>query len=147
CCPPNIARLLTSLDTYFFTQNGAEIAMHLYASNESTFNVHGRNMILNTDTRYPWDGRIQIGLQMDEPTECTLSFRIPSWCRNPSIMINGERLELSAIVNRGYARISRRWMDSDEIQLNFPMSVERIESNPKVHENAGKIALQYGPLV
>ncbi|WP_040949894.1 glycoside hydrolase family 127 protein, partial [Gorillibacterium massiliense] len=147
CCPPNIARLLASLDTYFFTQKEAEIAMHLYASNESSFHIHGQKMVLRTDTRYPWDGRIQIRVQVDEPTDCTLSFRVPSWCRQPSIMVNGELLALDAIVERGYARISRRWMESDEILLDFKMEAERIESNPKVHENAGKIALQYGPLV
>jgi len=147
CCPPNIARLLTSLDTYFFTQHETEIVTHLYASNESTFDVQGRAMMMRTETRYPWDGKIQIQLQMDEPTDCTLSFRIPSWCRSPHITVNGELLALDAIVKRGYAHISRRWMESDEIKLHFPMVVERIESNPKVHENAGKIALQYGPLV
>ncbi|WEK53567.1 MAG: glycoside hydrolase family 127 protein [Candidatus Cohnella colombiensis] len=147
CCPPNIARLLTSLDKYFFTQNGAEIAMHLYASNESTFDVEGRQITLRTETHYPWDGKIQVVLQTDEPTESTLSFRIPSWCRHPHITVNGELLELDAIVKRGYAQISKRWMNNDEIKLYFPMVVERIESNPKVHENAGKIALQYGPLV
>jgi len=147
CCPPNIARLLTSLDTYFFTQNGAEISMHLYASNESAFDVQGRKVRLRTETRYPWDGKIGIRLQTDEPTDCTLSFRIPSWCRHPSITVNGESLGLDAIVKRGYARIRRKWMEGDEIQLHLPMVVERIESNPKVHENAGKIALQYGPLV
>jgi DUF1680 family protein len=147
CCPPNIARLMTSLDTYFFTQNRAEIAMHLYASNESAFDVHGQKIILHTETRYPWNGEIQIRMQTDEPTGCTLSFRIPSWCRNPSITVNGELLALDAIVKRGYAYINRKWMDSDNIKLHFPMVVERIESNPKVHENAGKIALQYGPLV
>ncbi|WP_179089898.1 glycoside hydrolase family 127 protein [Paenibacillus sp. FSL A5-0031] len=147
CCPPNIARLLTSLDTYFFTQNGADIAMHLYASNESTFDVQGRKLVLHTETHYPWDGNIQIRLQTDEPTDCTLSFRIPSWCRDPYITVNGNLIVLDTIVKSGYAHISRTWMEKDEIKLHFPMIVERIESNPKVHENAGKIALQYGPLV
>lgn len=147
CCPPNIARLLTSLDTYFFTQNEAGIAMHLYASNESAFDIQGRKMILRTDTRYPWDGQIRIRVQTEEPADCTLSFRIPSWCRQPSITLNGDLLALDTVVKRGYAHIGRKWMEGDEITLHFPMVVERIESNPKVHENAGKIALQYGPLV
>ncbi|RUS43825.1 glycoside hydrolase family 127 protein [Cohnella sp. AR92] len=147
CCPPNIARLLTSLDTYFFTQNGTEIAMHLYASNESAFHVQGRELNLRTETRYPWNGEIRIRLRTADPIDCALSFRIPSWCRNPSMTVNGEALPLEAIVRNGYARISRKWSDGDDIKLDLPMVVERIESNPKVHENAGKIALQYGPLV
>jgi DUF1680 family protein len=84
---------------------------------------------------------------MDEATNCTLSFRVPSWCRTPRITVNGETLELDAITEQGYAQINRRWMNQDEILLHFAMAVERIESNPKVHENAGKVALQYGPLV
>ncbi|MDG0792299.1 glycoside hydrolase family 127 protein [Cohnella ginsengisoli] len=147
CCPPNIARLLASLDTYFFTQADTEIAMHLYGSNESSFQVEGRQLSLRTDTRYPWDGSIQVRVQVDEPADWTLSFRMPAWCRQPGIRVNGELAALDAVVTRGYARIRRTWMDGDEIQLHFPMAVERIESNPKVHENAGKVALQYGPIV
>jgi len=147
CCPPNIARLLASLDTYFFTQQESEIAMHLYGASESTFHVQGREMVLRTDTRYPWDGTIHVRVQIEEPTDCTLSFRIPAWCRSPVIQVNGEPVALEAISLRGYARIRRQWADGDEVRLHFPMTVERIESNPKVHENAGKVALQYGPLV
>lgn len=147
CCPPNIARLLTSLDTYFFTQDGAEIAMHLYASNESIFQVDGKTVTLHTETEYPWNGDIRVLLQTEAPTECTLTFRIPSWCGSPRITVNGEPQPLDAIVRKGYAYIDRLWSDRDEIKLYFDMTVERIECNPRVHENAGKIALQYGPLV
>ncbi|MDI4647934.1 glycoside hydrolase family 127 protein [Cohnella hashimotonis] len=147
CCPPNIARLLASLDTYFFTQDEAEIAMHLYGANESSFQVRGQKISLRTDTRYPWDGTIQVRVQVDAPTDCAIAFRIPAWCRQPSIQVNGEPVALDAIVTRGYARIRRTWTDGDEILLHLPMVVERIESNPKVHENAGKVALQYGPIV
>ncbi|MFC4597608.1 glycoside hydrolase family 127 protein [Cohnella hongkongensis] len=147
CCPPNIARLLTSLDTYFFTQNGTEIAMHLYAANESEFDVLGSVMRLHTETRYPWDGSVRVQVHADGPIDCALSFRIPSWCRHPRVHVNGEALAPDAVVERGYARIRRAWREGDEIELYFPMVVERIESNPKVRENAGKIALQYGPIV
>ncbi|WP_338130531.1 hypothetical protein [Cohnella ginsengisoli] len=119
----------------------------MYGSNESSFQVEGRQLSLRTDTRYPWDGSIQVRVQVDEPADWTLSFRMPAWCRQPGIRVNGELAALDAVVTRGYARIRRTWMDGDEIQLHFPMAVERIESNPKVHENAGKVALQYGPIV
>ncbi|WP_162259694.1 beta-L-arabinofuranosidase domain-containing protein [Paenibacillus sp. Soil766] len=56
-------------------------------------------------------------------------------------------LELEVITERGYVHINRRRTDHDEIKLHFAMVVECIKRNPKVHENAGKIALQYGPLV
>lgn len=147
CCPPNLARLLTSLDTYMFTQDEAKIAMHLYASNESIFDVQGHKLTLHTDTRYPWDGETRVRLEMEEAADCTLSFRIPSWCRTPRITVNGETLDVDAITEQGYAQLNRRWKNQDEIHLHFAMVIERIESNPKVHENAGKVALQYGPLV
>lgn len=46
----------------------------------------------------------------------------------------------------GYARIERTWQTSDQVELRLPMPVERIEAHPNVRQNAGRIALQRGPV-
>ncbi|MFC5471654.1 glycoside hydrolase family 127 protein [Cohnella suwonensis] len=147
CCPPNIARLLASLQDYVFNQTESEIAMHLYAANEAKFLVKGRTATLRTETDYPWNGLIHVRIGLEQATEHTLSFRIPSWCREPRISVNGEDVRLDQVAERGYARLSRMWADGDVVILHWPMTVERMEADPRVHENAGRVALQFGPMI
>jgi DUF1680 family protein len=50
-------------------------------------------------------------------------------------------------MRKGYARIERVWNPDDRLELFLPMPVERIEANPAVAVDAGRVALQRGPLV
>jgi uncharacterized protein len=47
----------------------------------------------------------------------------------------------------GYARIRRQWSNADEIELNIPIEIERLEAHPQVAEDRGKVALRRGPLI
>ena len=50
-------------------------------------------------------------------------------------------------MERGYARIERKWGKGDKVQLYLPMPVRRVKANTHVLENHGMVALQRGPLV
>jgi DUF1680 family protein len=88
--------------------------------------------------------------------------RIPGWAQNevvpgdlyeyaekfdekPTLNLNGKSVELK--VERGYARIERKWAKGDKIQLHLPMPVRRVKANAQVHEDRDMVALQRGPLV
>ncbi len=43
--------------------------------------------------------------------------------------------------------IDRLWKKGDQIEIEFPMPVQKVISHPMVSENNGKIALERGPLV
>jgi DUF1680 family protein len=61
--------------------------------------------------------------------------------------VNGQSLDVPSLLRRGYAWIERAWRPGDVVTLSLPMPVERIEAHPAVHEDAGRVALQRGPLV
>ena len=50
-------------------------------------------------------------------------------------------------MENGYAVLKRKWKKGDVIEVNLPMEVRRIIANTKVKDDAGKIALQRGPLI
>ena len=50
-------------------------------------------------------------------------------------------------MDKGYAVIDRTWQPGDVVELRLPMPVRRVETNPAVIENRGKVALERGPLV
>lgn len=147
CCPPNLARLLASLEQYIFSYHEDSIYLHLYMS--SVLNIAGEadGISIEVATGYPWDGQVELTVDVAQPREFTLALRIPGWCQTPSATVNGEQLELAAIMDRGYATVNRLWQSGDKITLDFPMPVIRLAAHPQVRENAGRVALQRGPLV
>ena len=91
-----------------------------------------------------------------------LLVRVPGWSRNealpgglyrfvgdekeqPTLKLNGQLLRLES--RKGYIEIRRRWTKGDNLELNIPMPVRRVESRAEVIANKGRIAIQRGPLV
>lgn len=148
CCPPNIARLVTSIGSYMYAVADDEIAVHLYG--ESTLRctlVNGADVSLKQTTNYPWDGDIAFKTTLAAPCRFVLSLRIPHWAEGATLRINGEDMDLSAILTEGYARIDRKWADGDEVALFLPLTLRSQYANPKVRQDAGRVAFMRGPLV
>ncbi len=145
CCPPNLARLLASLGQYVYSTGPDTIYVHLYAASSLESAVNGQVIKVEQRTNYPWDEQVQIVVQADQPAQFTLSLRVPGWCGEPSIAVNGDSID--APVHKGYATIEREWQPGDQVLLNLPMPVERVQAHPKVWANVGQVALQRGPIV
>lgn len=145
CCPTNIARLLASLGSYFYSTRGDELAVHLYAANTAEVSIEGRPVKIRQATKYPWDGDIALTLALEEPKHISLRLRVPGWCRTARFWINGVPIEPAII--KGYAQIGRKWATGDEVRIEFDMPVERIYAQPAVTQDVGRVALKRGPVV
>ena len=74
-----------------------------------------------------------------------LALRIPDWCYDFRLSINGDAQK--SVAERGYVILSRQWTDGDAVDLTLSMPVERVMPHPHIRQTAGQIALQRGPLV
>ncbi|GIO29848.1 MULTISPECIES: glycoside hydrolase family 127 protein [Paenibacillus] len=149
CCPPNIARLLSSLGSYIYSVHEDTIYHHLYIGGEANLKVNGTNVVLKQESRYPWQGDIKIEVVPEKKQDFAVALRVPRWSGgNASICVNGRAIpaEQLKVVN-GYAVIQREWSPSDVIALSLEMPIMRVHSHPAVQANAGKVAIQRGPLV
>lgn len=57
CCPPNVARILSSLAYYIFTSDENTLYTHLYIANETEVELSGRKVRLKLDSGLPWKGK------------------------------------------------------------------------------------------
>ncbi|MGE5607128.1 MAG: glycoside hydrolase family 127 protein [Bacteroidota bacterium] len=146
CCPPKIARLITSLGQYIYSQNDEAIYTHLYIGSEAHFVIRDTGILLSQNTNYPWEGKVQFFVEPDGQTEFTIAFRVPGWCRNYQILLNGESAR-DVLIDKGYAKMRRLWRKGDRIELYFEMPIELIQAHPKVRQDSGKVAIQRGPLI
>lgn len=147
CCPPNLARLTAEFGRYLYSLAADGIYVHHYASSKARLEAAGRGVELTQETEYPWDERIVLNVAPDRPGEFTLALRVPGWCRQATLRVNGQRLDLPALTRDGYARVCRQWQAGDRVELNLAMPVERVYADPRVRQDAGRVALQRGPLV
>jgi len=147
CCPPNIGRLIASLGQYVYSTGPDEAAVHLFIAGQARISVSGVSVLLHQKTQYPWDGAIQVRIEPEQSVEFALRLRIPGWCRSARVEINGTKLDLDAVVDRGYAHVRRRWQKGDEATLHLDMPAERIYAHPEVAADIGRVALKRGPIV
>lgn len=145
CCPPNVARLLSSIGGYAFEESPDSLYMNLFVGGKLQTVKDGKENQITVETRYPWAGQIKITVENKEDSTFALALRIPGWCQSYSLKVNKEPQEYSR--NQGYAMLERTWKNGDEVLLTLDMPVQLVEANPLVREDLGKVAVTRGPLV
>lgn len=147
CCPPNIARLLLSLGQYIYTVGEDTVYTHLYIGGEAVVPIGAGKVKLTQKTDYPWDGTITMEISLQDAKEFAIGLRIPDWCQKAHLKVNNQTVDVYSSIKEGYAIFRREWNDGDRIELMLDMPVELMQSHPRVRANAGKVAIQRGPLV
>ena len=118
----------------------------IFASVTGTFQ-NGENVQVRQTTQYPWDGQVTLTLNLEQTRPFTLHLRIPGWCDQWSIQVNGAPLKFDTPPMNGYVMITRTWRPGDKVELNLAMPVQTVWAHPAVRQMQGRIALQRGPLV
>lgn len=162
CCPTNITRLIPSIPGYMYALKENNVYINLFATSTSDIIINSKKVTITQQNNYPWDGNLSFSIEPASSTAFTVRIRIPGWAQGQAIpsdlytfshtpgkkiiiLVNGKPTEYT--MDNGYAVISKTWKKGDHIQLELPMTVEKIISNEKVVNNKGKIALQFGPLI
>jgi DUF1680 family protein len=146
CCPPMFLKIMGALPGYIYAQDQDAVYVNMFIGSRATLAMNGGKVLLRQTTRYPWDGAIQLSVEPERAMEFAVNVRLPAWCAEPRIKVNGQPLAALEQV-RGYARLQRKWQRGDVIELSLPMPVQRIKAHPKVEADIGRLALQRGPIV
>ena len=141
CCTCNLHQGWPKLVTHlWYASDDGGLAAIIYAPCRITTRVEGgKSVTIREETRYPFEERIRFHFSADGPVEFPLHLRIPGWCEDPEVRINGEPVNLK--VKEGMAVIGRTWREGDLLELYLPMEV-RIS---RWVENS--VAVEHGPLV
>ncbi|MBL8219086.1 MAG: glycoside hydrolase family 127 protein [Bryobacterales bacterium] len=145
CCPPNLQRILASLPGYFYSTSKEGLWVHLYDNNTLTWNIAGKPAVWKQKTRYPWDGRIELTLESGGDAEYTVFLRKPAWA--DEVAVTAGNMPVKPQLHSGYLAMRRHWKPGDRITVTLPMRERLTESNPRIRENLGKVAVERGPLV
>ncbi|MFC5470221.1 glycoside hydrolase family 127 protein [Cohnella suwonensis] len=146
CCPPNVARLISSLGQYVFAAGEDTLYAHLYIGSEASAKLNGRNVRVRLESGLPWKGAASLKIaEADGAGAFTLALRVPAWSQESIFAVNGERI--SPEIRDGYAYVDRDWREGDILSVELDMEPHRLYAPTNVRANAGRVALQRGPLV
>ena len=108
----------------------------------STLEWNERNAQFELSTGYPLNEEVRFTVtKIAKESEFGIAMRIPFWCENASLKINGKAAKI--VNENGYATMRRKWKTGDKISLTLPMK-PRIEATS---DDPNMIALFHGPLV
>jgi DUF1680 family protein len=162
CCISNMTRFLPSVPGYVYAQNKNELYVNLYMGNTSNIQLPSASVKITQTTNYPWEGKVNIQIDPIKSNAFVVNIRIPGWAQQmpiPSelyqfmdarkkpvvITINGKPIQYE--IKKGYAVLKRMWKKGDQISVDFPMEPQKVVADEKVKDDAGRFALQRGPIV
>ncbi len=165
CCPANLARLMAELPGLIYAQRGRDVFVNLFVGSDASIEVGAVKTRITQQTEYPWNGRVSFRVDPERPADFALAIRIPGWARGQAVpsdlyrfaptadrgperaalQINGKPVPLA--IDKGFARIQRRWQKGDTVVLDLPMPIRRVLAHDGVAEDRGKAAIERGPIV
>ncbi len=146
CCPPNEARTLAQLGGYAYATSPDALWVNLFIQGSVKCQIGQAPVKMDVKTAYPWDGNVSMTLHPAKSTPFGLMLRIPGWCSDYSVSVNGHKSSAPKQEN-GYVGINGTWKEGDQVTLSLKMDVRPIQANPQVSDDLGKIAYMRGPLV
>ena len=165
CCPSNISRFIPSLPGYVYAVQDQSVYVNLFMNNKADLVVGGKNVQIEQQTGYPYDGDIRVIVGKNQARTFALKLRLPGWAQGRpvpsplyryvgpnataqaySVTLNGQPVQ-SELTADGYITLSRTWKKGDVVQLHLDMPVRMVEADPRVIADRGMVSVERGPLV
>jgi len=141
CCSGNVNRMLPNFVSRMWltdTDGGAVAA--IYGPSEATFNTSQGDITITCTTQYPFEETLTFNVKGAAGATIPLTLRIPSWCDNASLKVNGIASDKTLTAGT-FVTLDEAVKDGDVIILTLPMPIEKTSL-----EGQG-IYFQRGPLL
>lgn len=144
CCTANLhqgwPKLARTLWLHTLDADGAPdgLAAVSYAPCTINTTIAGTDVGLQVSGQYPFEDRVMITVDCDRPCEFAVRLRIPSWCAEPRVLVDGRP---DGIRDHDHLVLQRQWSGSSVIELELPMR-PRLERRERQ-----TVAVRYGPLI
>ena len=122
CCVGNVNNTIPDyISNMWMATMDNGLAATLYGPCSVSKKINNTDLTIDCKTSYPFDDKIEMKMKLSKSMEMPLYLRIPEWCKNYSIKINGKAIALKP--EDGFVRVSRFWKNNDVISLVFKMTL------------------------
>jgi len=148
CCTAALNRIVPNyvMHMWMATYDNGLAATHYGPCKVSALVADRVPLELECRTDYPYTEVIDVAVKPARDAAFPLSFRIPGWCKNPELTLNGSSVT-TAPDARGFVRLERLWKPGDAVRLRFPMSASVKTGRDDNAGGAPYASVSYGPLL
>jgi Uncharacterized protein conserved in bacteria len=143
CCPGNVNRMMPNfaINSWMTDGKGGLVAT-LYAPSSVTYplGANKTEVTVDEDTNYPFSDSIQFTFHPKEKTNFSFYIRIPGWCSNANVLVNGKQLNKQFTAGT-YIPLQQEYSEGDKVTVILPSQC-KLTPGP---ENG--ISVEKGPLV
>ena len=140
CCPPNIGRLVASIEHYAVSENPTEVLIHQFLHGEFGSDTN-QPWSISLSTNYPQSGALKIVI--NEMGDQRLKVRIPEWCHKFEATLNGKKIDSPA--QEGGYLVFPKCSTGDSLEINFTMEFEYVYPHALLDASRGMVAVRRGP--
>ncbi len=147
CCEGQGTRMMGALPEFIYSLADDGVYVDLFAPASIKFPAGKEIMSLGMETQFPYDPRVKLTVNVNEPTSSKIRIRIPSWASGDmQINVNGKRMVTGKPGT--YVTLSKLWVNDDEISFTVPMDI-RITRYTGEEKEPGyeRYALEFGPVL
>ncbi|WP_026522626.1 glycoside hydrolase family 127 protein [Butyrivibrio sp. VCB2001] len=144
CCPPNLARLIASVEDYIYSDRGDSVLINLFIRSGMEKEYEGGKLTIDIDADYPRDGKISFAINNTGNNAMRVGIRIPGWSKENSGEVNGAKADITS--DNGYWYIEAGSGET-RVTLELDMTPKRWYANPLVSEDIDKVSIARGPQV
>lgn len=122
CCTAALNRFLPNyvMHMWMATRDGGLAATCYGPCKVSALAADRVPVQLACRTDYPFGETVEIAVSPEREAAFPLAFRIPGWCTNPELWVNGTAVAAAPDAD-GFVRVERSWKAGDTVRLRFPM--------------------------
>lgn len=147
CCAGNVSRFMPNFTSRLWMRQGhgtedEGIVATMYAPSTVNFNVGNAHVRIAEETFYPFDGEITFRITTDQPVKMPFTFRIPGWCAEYKVTLNGKTAQAKGLASGAYATIDQTFHNGDVIQVKLTMTPRIVQAK----EEQG-LYVECGPLL
>jgi hypothetical protein len=146
CCPPNIMRMIASLEHYVATVADDTVYVQQLAGARVRAPLAGGVLDLDVSSGYPWDGSAELAVRAAPSAECAIAVRVPAWTADVAVRLGGEPVRPEP-GRAGYLLLRRRWQPGDVLSLTLDVSPRLTYPARRIDALRGTAAIERGPLV
>ena len=145
CCPPNLARLLASLDDYIYMVKDNTVLLNLFIGSKAMVQTKNGAVNIIQNANSPWDESSEVTIENNSKETICFGIRIPKW--SPDFTVHYDNKKESGASLGGYRFIEVAAEQTVNVRLEMPMPILRNYADPHVAEDIGKVAISRGPFV
>lgn len=141
CCVTNMHQSWPKFtQSLWFATADNGLAALVYSPSTVTAKVgDGSTVSIKESTAYPFQDKISFEVSSSEKVKFPFHLRVPQWCGKPSVLINGDAIDIE-VANKVVV-INREWTNGDRLELHLPMNIQFS------YWYEGSVGIERGPLI